>query len=127
VIKKIWYPKKKVISCRLKKYSLSFKDYSARKEGKRNNRFLSLYDYNFLLVIEKIFSVNSKICGSSWKNYSLVNLGRLMNYYLKNTELICQTQENTFHKIYPASTTKTKVFSISSNLLFHLHLLENLL
>ena len=27
-----------------------------------NNRFLSLYDYNFLLVIEKIFSVNSKIC-----------------------------------------------------------------
>ncbi len=29
-----------------------------------NNRFLSLYDYNFLLVIEKIFSVNSKICGS---------------------------------------------------------------
>jgi hypothetical protein len=67
VIKKIWYPKKKVISCRLKKYSLSFKDYSARKEGKRNNRFLSLYDYNFLLVIEKIFSVNSKICGSILK------------------------------------------------------------
>jgi hypothetical protein len=23
-----------------------------------NNRFLSLYDYNFLLVIEKIFSLN---------------------------------------------------------------------
>jgi hypothetical protein len=32
-----------------------------------NNRFLSLYDYNFLLVIEKIFSVNSKICGSILK------------------------------------------------------------
>jgi len=25
-----------------------------------NNRFLSLYDYNFLLLIEKIFSVNQK-------------------------------------------------------------------
>ena len=29
-----------------------------------NNRFLSLYDYNFLLVIEKIRKRNSKICGS---------------------------------------------------------------
>ena len=29
-----------------------------------NNRFLSLYDYNFLLVIEKIMKRNSKICGS---------------------------------------------------------------
>ena len=30
-----------------------------------NNRFLSLYDYNFLLVIEKIFlNLFSKICGS---------------------------------------------------------------
>ena len=27
-----------------------------------NNRFLSLYDYNFLLVIGKIFSVNSTWC-----------------------------------------------------------------
>ena len=25
-----------------------------------NNRFLSLYDYNFLLVKEKIFSVNQR-------------------------------------------------------------------
>ena len=29
-----------------------------------NNRFLSLYDYNFLHVIEKIRKRNSKICGS---------------------------------------------------------------
>ena len=32
-----------------------------------NNRFLSLYDYNFLLVIEKIFlNLFSKICGSTF-------------------------------------------------------------
>ena len=29
-----------------------------------NNKFLSLYDYNFLLVIEKIRKRNAKICGS---------------------------------------------------------------
>jgi hypothetical protein len=29
-----------------------------------NNRFLSLYDYNFLIEIKKIFSVKSRICGS---------------------------------------------------------------
>ena len=33
-----------------------------------NNRFLSLYDYNFLLVIEKIRKRNSKICGSRIPN-----------------------------------------------------------
>jgi hypothetical protein len=81
-----------------------------------NNRFLSLYDYNFLLVIEKIFSVNSKICGSSWKNYSLVNLGRLMNYYLKNTELICQTQENTIfnHRQIPEIIFSQLILASSS-------------
>ena len=35
-----------------------------------NNRFLSLYDYNFLLVIEKIFSVNSIV---GHKNFSLIS------------------------------------------------------
>ena len=36
-----------------------------------NNRFLSLYDYNFLLVIEKIKKRNSKICGSRLPNLLL--------------------------------------------------------
>ena len=46
-----------------------------------NNRFLSLYDYNFLLVIEKIFSENSKIC-----LYALKGLQINMHLEDKNKE-----------------------------------------
>ena len=44
-----------------------------------NNRFLSLYDYNFLLVIEKIRKRNSKICGSRIPNVILFFL-MVINY-----------------------------------------------
>ena len=63
-----------------------------------NNRFLSLYDYNFLLVIEKIFlNLFSKICGSTFislivfplvdpqvlqKNKFLVFPGSTCNFFL---------------------------------------------
>ena len=58
-----------------------------------NNRFLSLYDYNFLLVIEKIFSVNSKICGSRILIINLISKVLLL-YQLYHLEFL-------FSSLYP--------------------------
>ena len=70
-----------------------------------NNRFLSLYDYNFLLVIEKIRKRNSKICGSQilllashhspvWKDFSLqqIKFKPIKDLIFWNS-LFCKTPE----------------------------------
>jgi hypothetical protein len=67
-----------------------------------NNRFLSLYDYNFLLVIEKIFSVNSKICGSILKKPFTVSEKRfckLGNYFLLLAAIFLSGSVKIWHNI----------------------------
>ena len=62
-----------------------------------NNRFLSLYDYNFLHVIEKIRKRNSKICGS-WIRYLFLLLLEHEWYYACDSKI-------QFHKIPGQKTT----------------------
>ena len=52
-----------------------------------NNRFLSLYDYNFLLVIEKIRKRNSKICGSRIPNVILFFLMFISSIIILRSEV----------------------------------------
>jgi hypothetical protein len=53
----------------------------SHRKYEQSGAFLSLYDYNFLLVIEKIFSENSKIC-----LYALKGLQINMHLEDKNKE-----------------------------------------
>ena len=46
-----------------------------------NNRFLSLYDYNFLPVIEKIRKRNSKICGSRITSKPILISAAVIGFY----------------------------------------------
>ena len=51
-----------------------------------NNRFLSLYDYNFLPVIEKIRKRNSKICGSRIEREKVMNKDYKRNNHVVETK-----------------------------------------
>ena len=70
-----------------------------------NNRFLSLYDYNFLHVIEKIRIKNSKICGAWAHSLSSLPCPSLSHSHSIPNPSPCHSQtlshQILFHQPYP--------------------------
>ena len=76
-----------------------------------NNRFLSLYDYNFLLVIEKIRKRNSKICGSRKHSRFHILSGKDRTFREKVRQVISVQRCNTAVVVNPLVFQSSVLFS----------------
>ena len=77
-----------------------------------NNRFLSLYDYNFLLVIEKIWNLEEKYVCKHKVGILFLYFVLLMKSHLQSYP--CPLQINTFWNLAPPFPAQGLIYWVSN-------------